>query len=252
MSETIPVREAPLSESIIPAFVVAKREAVYYVEKRAADFLIALILLILLSPFMLVIAIAVRLDSKGSPIYSQKRVGCRYHWRSGNYQKEVTQFTFYKFRTMVYHTDDAIHRKFIAAYIHNDLPEMARLQQGKVEEGNQYKLNGDKRITRIGAILRKLSMDELPQLWNVLRGEMSLVGPRPAIPYEVELYEPWHMQRLATLPGLTGLWQVTARNSATFDDMVKMDLEYIAKQSFWLDMKILIKTPLAVIDRKCN
>lgn len=127
---------------------------------------------------------------------------------------------------------------------------MARLQKGTVEQGNEFKLNGDPRITRVGRILRKTSMDELPQFWNVLTGDMSLVGPRPAIPYEVEMYEPWHMTRLSTRPGLTGLWQVTARNSASFDDLVRIDLEYIEKQSFWLDLKILFMTPLAIFDRR--
>lgn len=241
-----------MSELIIPPFVVARKEADYFILKRSVDILLSAVFLVILFPLMLLIALIITLDSYGPAIYSQKRVGCKYHLTPSGYRKEVCTFTFLKFRSMHHRTNDTVHREFIEAYIKNDLNWMARLQQGKVDKGNQFKLNGDKRITRIGRFLRKSSLDELPQLWNVLRGDMSLVGPRPAIPYEVELYAPWHMHRLGALPGLTGLWQVTARNSASFDDMVKIDLEYIDKQSFWLDMKILLLTPLAVFDRKCN
>jgi len=252
MSETIPIRKTPLSEILFPAFSVAEREADYYLLKRVVDVLISSVLLILAAPIMVFVAIAIKLDSRGPAIYCQDRVGCRYRWRNGQYKKEVSTFTFYKFRSMYHKTTDNIHREFIAAYIHHDVKRMASLQEGKTENGNKFKLNGDKRITRVGRFIRKTSLDELPQLWNVLKGEMSMVGPRPAIPYEVELYSPWHMHRLGAMPGLTGLWQVTARNSAAFDDMVRLDLEYIEKQSFWLDLKILILTPLAVLDRKCN
>ena len=252
MSETVPVRKTPLSEIIFPVFTVADREADYYLIKRGVDVLISSILLVLLFPIGVLVALAIKLDSKGPAIYCSERVGCRYRWKDGVYKKEVEKFTFFKFRTMYHKTTDTIHREFIAAYIHNDAKRMASLQQGKVENGNLFKLNGDKRITRIGSFLRKSSLDELPQLWNVLRGEMSMVGPRPAIPYEVEMYAPWHLHRLAAMPGLTGLWQVTARNSASFDEMVRLDLEYIEKQSLWLDLKIMIFTPFAILDRKCN
>ena len=224
----------------------------YYLEKRSLDILLSSVLLILLSPAMLLIGILIRLDSSGPAIYSQKRVGCKYHWWKRGCRKEARLFTFYKFRTMFQGADQQVHRDFIHAYIHNDLEEMKNLQHGTCTVENQYKLSGDSRITRIGGFLRKTSLDELPQLWNILKGDMSLVGPRPAIPYEVEMYEPWHLQRLCALPGLTGLWQVTARNSATFDEMVQMDLGYIERQSFLLDLVILIKTPLAVLDRRCN
>jgi lipopolysaccharide/colanic/teichoic acid biosynthesis glycosyltransferase len=108
-------------------------------------------------------------------------------------------------------------------------------------------LTEDPRVTRLGKFLRKSSIDELPQLWNVLRGDMSIVGPRPPIPYEVEMYKPWHRKRLMAKPGLTGLWQVTARSSADFDEMVRMDIWYIEHQSLWLDLRILLKTPLSVM-----
>lgn len=224
----------------------------YVVAKRGIDIFVSVTLLILLFPFFLLISLAIMLDSPGPAIFSQKRVGCRYQYRKGVYEREVCEFTFHKFRTMFHKVSEQLHREFIDAYIHNDLERMAALQQSPITEKTQFKLTGDPRITRIGGFLRKSSFDELPQLWNILKGEMSLVGPRPAIPYEVEMYEPWQMQRLAALPGLTGLWQVTARNSALFDDMVRMDLEYISKQSIWFDLVILLKTPFAVFDRRCN
>jgi lipopolysaccharide/colanic/teichoic acid biosynthesis glycosyltransferase len=238
------------SFSFLAESVTIKKD--YFLEKRSLDILVSIVLMILLCPLMLLIGILIRLDSHGPAIYSQKRVGCKYHWWKGGCRKEACLFTFYKFRTMFQGADQQVHRDFIHAYIHNDLEEMKNLQHGTCTAENQYKLSGDTRITRIGGFLRKTSLDELPQLWNILKGDMSLVGPRPAIPYEVEMYEPWHLQRLCALPGLTGLWQVTARNSATFDEMVQMDLEYMARQSLLLDLVILIKTPLAVLDRRCN
>ncbi len=116
--------------------------------------------------------------------------------------------------------------------------------------GSSPRSADDNRLTRLGRWLRETSLDELPQLWNVLKGDMSLVGPRPPLPYEVEMYEPWHCQRLAARPGITGLWQVTARSSADFDEMVQLDINYIQHQSLWLDLKILLKTPIAVLSGK--
>lgn len=250
MADSVSVRNPSITQALLPECDKSVERTGYFLMKRVTDFLFSFIMLIILSPFIFLISLLIRMDSPGPAIYSQKRVGCRLSWKGKTLQKEVRLFTFYKFRTMYQNSDDSIHRRFITAYIHNDLEAMARLQQAAVEQGNEYKLNGDPRVTRIGKILRKTSMDELPQLWNVLTGDMSLVGPRPAIPYEVEMYEPWHMCRLSTLPGLTGLWQVTARNSASFDDLVRIDLEYIKKQSFWFDLKILLKTPLAILERK--
>jgi lipopolysaccharide/colanic/teichoic acid biosynthesis glycosyltransferase len=227
-------------------------QAVYFFTKRCFDCLAAAILLILLAPFMLIIAILVRLDSPGPVIFKQQRVSCRVLHRNGRLEKQVYTFMFYKFRTMVQNADQGCHRAFMEAYIHNDAARMRALQKGSAEESAKYKLCGDHRVTRIGKILRKTSLDELPQLWNVLRGDMSLVGPRPPIPYEVEMYTAWHMKRLMAPPGITGLWQVVARNSCCFDDMVKLDIEYIENQSFWLDMKIVFKTPLAVLSKKCS
>jgi lipopolysaccharide/colanic/teichoic acid biosynthesis glycosyltransferase len=130
------------------------------------------------------------------------------------------------------------------AYIRDDGKGMAELSRG---DEKVLKLQRDPRVTRLGWVLRRTSVDELPQLWNVLMGSMSLVGPRPPIPYEVEMYQAWHHQRLEAKPGMTGLWQVTARSSVSFDRMVDLDVQYVESQSFWLDMKILLKTPLVVL-----
>jgi lipopolysaccharide/colanic/teichoic acid biosynthesis glycosyltransferase len=137
-----------------------------------------------------------------------------------------------------------VHRAYIAAFIKNDIAEMGAIQG---QPTDVRKLVHDPRITRLGRVLRRSSLDELPQLWNVLTGDMSLVGPRPSIPYEVEMYQSWHCQRLRATPGITGWWQVTARSSADFDDMVKLDLWYIEQQSLWLDLRILLKTPMSVL-----
>ncbi len=232
--------------------VTDQSEIAYFFAKRATDIFLSVLFLILFSPILFLIAILIWLDSPGPAIFSQKRVGCKFRWVGKTLHKEICTFTFYKFRSMYHKADEGLHREFISAYISNDITHMARLQQAPAETHNLYKLNGDKRITRIGKFLRAFSLDELPQFWNVLKGDMSLVGPRPAIPYEVEMYEPWHRGRLYALPGITGLWQVTARNTAAFEDLVKVDLEYIEKQSFWLDMRILFRTPLAILERKCK
>jgi lipopolysaccharide/colanic/teichoic acid biosynthesis glycosyltransferase len=148
------------------------------------------------------------------------------------------------------HADGNIHREYIEAFIRDDQKRMTNLQTEGGSHKNQFKLRSDPRITRIGKFLRKTSIDELPQLWNVLQGDMSLVGPRPPIPYEVELYESWHAQRLAVKPGLTGLWQVTARSSVTFDEMAQLDIEYIQRKSFWFDLVIILKTPFIILSGK--
>jgi len=148
---------------------------------------------------------------------------------------------------MVCNADSSLHKSYIKALINNDCKSMAALQG---EYTKIRKLTHDPRVTRLGKILRKSSIDEIPQFFNVLKGEMSLVGPRPAIPYEVEMYKPWHYRRLETKPGITGLWQVTARCTADFDEIISLDIQYVDQQSFWLDLKILIKTPLAVLSCK--
>lgn len=196
------------------------------IAKRASDIIISSIALLLLSPFWLVIALLIKLDSRGPIFYKQERVGM-----------DGRIFLFYKFRTMRTGADDATHREFQRKYIAGS-PDTNLGDQ----ERPAYKLKQDSRITRSGGVLRRLSLDELPQLLNVLRGDMSVVGPRPPIPYEVEAYELWHRKRLDMKPGLTGLWQVSGRNRLTFDEMVRIDLFYIENWSLLLDLKIILRT----------
>jgi len=194
--------------------------------KRASDLIIALLAVAILSPLWLLIALLIKLDSRGPAFYKQERVGM-----------DGRVFLFYKFRTMNAGTDDSRHREYQRAYI------------GGRHDSNQgddqrpvFKLQTDERITPLGRILRKTSLDELPQLFNVLRGDMSIVGPRPPIPYEVENYQLWHRKRLDMKPGITGLWQVSGRNRLPFDEMVRMDLYYIENWSLLLDIKIILQT----------
>jgi exopolysaccharide biosynthesis polyprenyl glycosylphosphotransferase len=194
--------------------------------KRAFDIVVASAALVLLSPLWLLMALLIKLDSKGPVLYRQERVGM-----------DGRIFLFLKFRTMRTGADDREHREYQKRYI-----------EGRPETnlGDSlrpvYKLHDDPRVTRTGRWLRRTSLDELPQLLNVLRGDMSLVGPRPPIPYEVEAYALWHRKRLDMKPGMTGLWQVSGRNRLSFDEMVRLDLSYIENWSLWLDLKIMLRT----------
>lgn len=220
---------------------------IYYIVKRIIDFSIALFLLILLFPLMLLIAFGIILYSPGPVFFVQERVGARRQSRGKHFYWQRVTFPCYKFRTMRTDADSAIHQAYIQALIENDYEQIDALQG---QTSSVRKLIRDPRITRPGRILRKLSLDELPQLWNVVRGDMSLVGPRPAIPYEVELYKPWYLRRLEAQPGLTGLQQVTARSSVDFDQQMSLDIEYVTNQSFWLDFKIVLKTPFVILSTK--
>lgn len=194
--------------------------------KRTSDLVIATLALALLSPLWLLIALLIKLDSGGTVFYRQERVGM-----------DGRVFLFYKFRSMHVDADDSRHREYQRAYI-NGRPDT---NLGD-DERPVFKLRTDERITRVGRILRKTSLDELPQLFNVMRGDMSIVGPRPPIPYEVEAYQLWHRKRLDMKPGITGLWQVSGRNRLPFDEMVRMDLYYIENWSLLLDVKIVLQT----------
>ena len=224
--------------------LMTKDRSLYYVSKRVIDFSIALVLLILLSPLMLLIAAAIKLYSPGPIFFAQERVGAKRQGRgSGAYWKRVT-FQCYKFRTMHIGADPSVHQAYVKALIENNQEQMNALQGDATEV---RKLVHDTRITRPGRFLRKLSLDELPQLWNVIRGDMSLVGPRPAIPYEVEMYRPCHLRRLEAQPGITGFQQVTARSAADFDQQVLLDIHYVEHQSLWFDLKIILKTPFVIL-----
>lgn len=227
--------------------LVSTNRRYYYATKRMLDILIAGIVLVVLSPLLVCITIAILIYSPGPILFVQERVGARRQFCNGHSYWKRVNFNIYKFRTMKVNADPSIHKAYIKALIENDRNQMTSLQ-GETTETR--KLIHDSRVTRPGALLRKLSLDELPQLWNVLKGDMSLVGPRPAIPYEVDFYEPWHYHRLEAQPGITGLQQVVARCTADFDQEVQFDIEYIEKQSFWLDLKIILRTPLVVISTK--
>jgi len=199
--------------------------------KRAIDIAGSLAALILLSPLLVAIAAAIKLTSKGPILFQQTRVG-QYGGR----------FTFLKFRSMYFQSDAKIHRDYVRQLIAGK----DEAEQGAAKAA-VYKIRDDPRITPVGRLIRKTSLDELPQLFNVLKGEMSLVGPRPPIPYEVEAYDIWHRRRfLEVKPGITGLWQVNGRSRVKFEDMVRLDLQYARTWSLGLDLKILLETPLAV------
>ena len=200
--------------------------------KRLMDLAGSAALLLLLSPVLAAIALVIKLTSKGPVLFRQERLG-----------QFGSRFRCLKFRTMYMNCDSKIHQDYVQQFI-----------AGKNEDGGQdplkptvYKITSDPRVTPIGRFLRKTSLDELPQFWNVLRGEMSLVGPRPPVPYEFAMYDVWHRRRVLELkPGVTGLWQVSGRSRTRFDDMVRLDLRYRLSWSLWLDLKILAVTPWAV------
>lgn len=206
----------------------------YRAVKRSGDVVLASLLLLLFSPLFLLVALAVALDSRGPVFFRQERLG-----RHGE------PFSMLKFRSM--RTDENSeeeHRAYVTAMIEGSAEPVTN------GEGEQvFKLVGDDRVTRVGRVIRRLSIDELPQLFNVLRGQMSLVGPRPPLWYEVERYRGPHFTRMTVTPGVTGLWQVSGRNSLGFEEMVALDIEYVERRSVRLDLKILIRTIPAVFSR---
>ena len=197
----------------------------YLRAKRLFDLLFTLLFLIPIGIVFLIVAVLIRLDSEGPIFYRQKRVG-----------SNGVEFEMIKFRSMYVNSDDARHREAIKQYMNGE-----KLNDGE-DTCNPYKLENDPRITRVGRFIRKTSIDELPQFWNVLRGEMTLVGPRPPLPYEVEYYSPRDWLRLRGKPGLTGTWQVYGRSQVPFQTMVDMDIEYLQEQSFWKDLKLIVLT----------
>jgi exopolysaccharide biosynthesis polyprenyl glycosylphosphotransferase len=202
--------------------------------KRTSDLIISALAVALLLPLWLLIALLIKLDSRGPVFYTQERVGM-----------DGRLFLLYKFRTMVADADAELHREYQRAFIAG----RAEANLGN-EQKPTYKLLADPRITRVGKFLRKTSIDEVPQLLNVLLGDMSVVGPRPPIPYEVEAYELWHRKRLDMKPGLTGLWQVSGRNRLPFEEMVRLDLFYIENWSLLLDLKVILRTGLVMLGRE--
>ena len=234
-------------------------QRVYQIAKRVMDLTICLLALPLLLPLMGFLALLIRLDSPGPALFVQKRVG-----------QGERPFQMYKFRTMSHNLNDRLHRAFMKAFVRGQIgggengkngtnanfygafaKVFANPRPGNNGNGNGkiYKPIQVSQVTRIGRILRKTSLDELPQIFNVLKGEMSIVGPRPNVSWEVEEYKLWHYERLEVLPGITGLAQVRGRSSISFDTIVRHDIEYIENQSLALDVKILLWTALAVVNR---
>lgn len=215
---------------------LSKREdarKIFRVMKRVMDVLGSVAALVFFSPIFLMTAVAIKATSKGPVFFRQRRIG--------QYGKS---FVFLKFRSMYVNNDASIHEVYVKQLIAGKAERHASNGNG----GGVYKLTSDPRVTRVGSFLRKTSLDELPQFFNVLKGEMSLVGPRPPVPYEVESYDVWHRRRLLEAkPGITGLWQVSGRSRVKFDDMVRLDLHYARAWSPWMDIKILMRTPAAVV-----
>jgi len=192
---------------------------------RALDLTATVVLLVLLTPALLLIALAIRLDSPGPVLFRQRRVG-----------RLRRSFMVAKFRTMQHGANHDVHRDYMLALIESGTPAP--------------KLAGDARVTRVGAFLRRTSLDELPQLWNVLRGEMSLVGPRPPIPYEVEHYPAHWFERFLVKPGVTGLWQVSGRSEVSLEEMIELDVDYVRRRSVLLNIWILLRTAPAVLSMR--
>ena len=201
--------------------------------KRMMDILGSALALIMCTPLLLIIALAIKVSSKGPVFFRQQRIG-----------QHGKRFMFLKFRSMHTDNDPSVHKEYVTKLIAGHAERNPSNGNGE----GVYKLTNDERITRVGTFLRRASLDELPQFLNVLKGDMSLVGPRPALPYEVAAYQTWHRRRvLEVKPGLTGLWQVNGRNRLRFDEMVRLDLRYAKSWSPWLDIKILMRTPRAVL-----
>jgi lipopolysaccharide/colanic/teichoic acid biosynthesis glycosyltransferase len=216
--DTLIIRRASVQETI-------EINPHYLRAKRVVDLLFTLLILLPLCLVIIIVSVAIRLDSAGPVFFRQKRVGFN-----------GIEFTMYKFRSMYVNSDDTLHRKAIVKYMNGQ----------KLNENNpddlSYKQVDDPRVTRVGRLLRKTSIDELPQFFNVLRGEMTLVGPRPALPYEIEYYGARDRLRLCGKPGLTGTWQVYGRSRVSFQSMVEMDLAYLKQQSLWQDLKLIAFT----------
>jgi len=220
---------------------VAERDRrLYYSLKRAVDVGLAGLALLVLFPVFIVIGLLIMLDSPGPIFFVQPRAGSRRRpgWPPG---WEIRTFHMIKFRSMIANADQSLHRQYIRAYTAGGAA--TALDNG----GAIHKLVDDPRITRVGRWLRRSSLDELPQLINILRGDMSLVGPRPVPLYEFEDYSEWHKERMAATPGLTGLWQVTGRCENSFDEQVQLDITYVRNQSAWLDTLIVLRTLPAVL-----
>ena len=234
----------PYSTAILPLSIHAVEteegmdRRLYFACKRIMDVTLTGLLLPLLVPVMLLVALLIKLDSPGPVFFVQQRIGVKRRISAGRTTWELYTFPFYKFRSMVNDADPAPHQQYF---------EKFRLGSVNGDRCEPFKLTRDSRLTRVGAILRRTSLDELPQLLNVLKGEMSLVGPRPALPYAVALYDEAHFERFRARPGITGWWQATARSRVGFEQMIQMDIDYARRAGFWFDLEILLLTIPAVL-----
>ena len=235
-----------LPEATIRAPKIRERGRLHYGAKRALDLFGASLALLLLLPLLFLCALLIKIESRGPAIFVQSRVGARRRRRDpapdgGTWEPQP--FRFYKFRTMIEDADPTIHEAHIRDFVTGrPIDSGAR--------GARFKLAADPRVTRVGMVLRRTSLDEVPQLINVIRGDMSLVGPRPVPIYEAALYEDHHLARFRAKPGITGLWQVNGRSNVSFDEMMRLDLSYVEHESILLDLKILIRTGPAVLRGK--
>jgi exopolysaccharide biosynthesis polyprenyl glycosylphosphotransferase len=211
----------------VDGIAVRERSALEKAVKRLIDIVASLIVLIVGAPFLLAIGLLIKLTSRGPVFFKQKRIG-----------ENGGVFSLYKFRTMKPDSDDSIHREFTQNYIRGQMGQSSLDE----DRNNLYKIVHDPRVTGVGSFLRKTSLDELPQFINILKGEMTIVGPRPPLEYEYEHYDEWHKLRLKVRPGLTGLWQVSGRSTVPFHEMVMLDLYYIEHWSLMMDVKIMIRT----------
>jgi len=204
----------------------------YLPVKRILDICLSLFFILLFGPLLITIIFGIRISSPGPIFYRQKRIG-----------KNGIPYDMLKFRSMQVQNNPDLHKEYVQKLIRENT-KPPPLGKGSL------KLLGDPRVTGLGKYLRRFSIDELPQFFNVLKGEMSIVGPRPPLPYEYDVYQEWHKKRLSVLPGITGLWQVKARNTVSFDEMVRLDLEYIQTMNLWMDIKLILLTPIAMIKGK--
>ncbi|MHC1785262.1 MAG: sugar transferase [Anaerolineaceae bacterium] len=222
-------------------------DTVYFTTKRMIDIGVSLIALALSSPILVLSALLIAVDSPGPVFFRQKRVGVRLERDGKILSWKQEPFYCYKLRTMVNGAKSDQHQAYLKALITKDEKKLREIEG---ENAKIHKLVNDSRVTRVGRYLRKLSLDEIPQFFNVLKGDMSVVGPRPAIPYEVEHYTPHHLRRLTAKPGITGLQQTTARSTRSFDEQVQLDIKYIENQSILQDLIIIAKTPFAIFTQK--
>lgn len=225
-----------------------QRKRLYLACKRGLDLATCFLALIVGFPLFLLIALLVKIDSPGPVLFKQERVSLKKLHSNGRVSWALCTFMMYKFRTMQHDCDPSVHQSHMKTLIEGHACEAG--PPGANGHPTNHKLSNDPRVTRVGRVLRRTCLDELPQLLNVLKGEMSLIGPRPALPYEVAEYKPHHRRRLGTIPGCVGLWQVSGWNTLGFEEMVQLDVRYIEEQSLWLDATILLKTVSAILSSK--